>query len=249
MIALFDSGTSRLHFSWWDGTDLKGVTHVIYPESFDLLQPIVTNLLRETIPHTVIVSSVSSMWRKPLFEAIENTVPGKLHIVSSASDLHVNVYYDEPETYGIDRALADYAAYRIFQDSCVVVDAGTGVTVDAIAHDGSVIGGYIFPGRTMMSDTISVKTGLPGVTFDNEFEGIGNSTDKSIKLGLTIGFSAAVNSLISRAVDAVKCDNRIIITGGDAECVIQSLDYQVNHKPHIVLEALGLVANSLPGHI
>ena len=246
MIALFDSGTSRLHFSWWDGKVLSGVTHVPYPESFDFLPPLILNLLGDTTPHKVISCSVSSKWREPLYEAIENIVPGKLHIASTVSDLNVKVSYDKPETYGIDRALADFAAYGMFQDSCVVVDAGTGVTVDAVSRDGAVIGGYIFPGRIIMSEAVSLKTGLPAVTFDNEFDGIGSSTESSIKLGLTIGFSAAVKSLISRAVNAVECDNRIVITGGDAEYLMKSLDFPVKHKPHIVLEALGLVADSLP---
>ena len=248
MIALFDSGTSRLHFSWWDGKKLKGVKYVPYPESFDFLPPVVSNLLGETLPHKVIACSVSSKWREPLFEAVENVVPGKLYIARTASDLNVKVSYEKPETYGVDRALADYAAYRTFNDSCVVIDAGTGVTVDAVANDGTVIGGYIFPGRTMMSDAVSLKTGLPSVTFDNDFEGIGNSTESGIKCGIKIGFFAAVKCLISQAVKAVECGNRIVITGGDAEYLIKSLDFPVKHKPNIVLEALGLAADNLPGY-
>ncbi len=246
MIALFDSGTSRLHFSWWDGKKLKGVKHVSYPESFDFLPSVISNLLDETLPDKVIACSVSRKWREPLFEAVENVVPGKLYVARTASDLNVRVSYEKPETYGVDRALADYAAYGIIHDSCVVVDAGTGVTVDAVASDGTVIGGYIFPGRTMMSDAVSSKTGLLSVTFDKDFEGIGNNTESSIKSGVSIGFSAAVKCLISLAVKIVECDNRIFITGGDAEYLIKSFDFPIKHKPHIVLEALGYAADSLP---
>ncbi len=252
MIALFESGNTILHFSWWDGTAIKEPVKNPYPDSPGSLRSIVSNLLgvtkyhSATIPEKVAACSVSPKWRTPLFEAINDIVPGRLVVARTALDLGIKVSYDKPETYGIDRALAAYAAFRMFQNSCVVVDAGTAVTVDAVASDGTVIGGYIFPGSDMLADVLSSKTDLPMVSLGEVSEGIGNSTMTGITFGISMGFSAAVNQLIKNAMKIAESDNRVVITGGGAESLKQCLAFSAYHKPHMVLEALGLVAEILP---
>lgn len=269
MIALFESGSTGLHFSWWDGTEIKEVVRKNYPDSFDSLRSIILNLLGETkyhsatIPDRAAACSVSSKWRESLFETVNDIVSGRLVVARTASDLGINVSYDKPETYGIDRALAAYGAFQIFQNSCVVVDAGTAVTIDAVALDGTITGGYIFPGSDMLAAALSSKTDLPKVSLGeapvlrsppeqklrrtkDEGEGIGNSTVTGIRLGISMGFSAAVNHLIKSAMKISESDNRVVITGGGAENLIQCLTFSAYHKPHIVLEALGLVADMLP---
>ena len=42
------------------------------------------------------------------------------------------IRYDSPDTLGLDRLLAAYAAHCICKSACVIVDAGTAVTVDAV---------------------------------------------------------------------------------------------------------------------
>jgi len=252
VIALFESGNTILHFSWWDGTAIKEPVKNPYPDSSGSLRSIVSNLLgvtkyhSATIPDKVAACSVSSKWRVPLFEAINDIVPGRLVVARTAQDLGIKVSYDKPETYGIDRALAAYAAFRMFQNSCVVVDAGTAVTVDVIASDGTVTGGYIFPGIDMLTDALSSKTDLPMVSLGEVSEGIGNSTITGITFGISMGFSAAVNQLIRNAMKIAESDDRVVITGGGAESLKQCLAFSTYHKPHLVLEALGLVADILP---
>ena len=246
MIALFDSGSTRLHFSYWDGKALKDAINITYPDSIKLFRNIVSDLLSETIPEKVAACSVSSKWRECLFETINTIVPGKLVVARTASDLGMKVSYDKPETYGIDRALAAYGAFHVFQNSCVVVDAGTAVTIDAINIDGTVIGGYIFPGSEMLANALSSNTDLPDVSTGDVNEGIGNSTETCIKYGITMGFTSAVNHLIKNAIDSVGSDNRVILTGGGAEVLKKYLTFPVKLKPDIVLETLGFMADKLP---
>ena len=246
MIALFDSGSTRLHFSYWDGTALKDAINITYPDSIKLLRNIVSDLLSEIIPEKIAACSVSSKWRECLFETINTIVPGKLVVARTASDLGMKVSYDKPETYGIDRALAACGAFYMFQNSCVVVDAGTAVTIDAINSDGTVIGGYIFPGSEMLANVLSSNTDLPDVSTGDVNEGIGNSTETCIKYGITMGFASAVNHLVKNAIDSVGSDNRVLITGGGAEVLKKYLSFPVKLKPDIVLETLGLMADKLP---
>ena len=150
MIALFDSGSSYLHFGWWDNSSVSDAVSIPYPDSPQSLPEVISGLLGDRNPECAAACSVNSQWRELLFSTIERYVPGGLYIARNAFDIELAVMYEDPSKYGIDRALAAYAAYGFFRDSCVVIDAGTAVTVDAVSQDGAVLGGYIFPGGQIL---------------------------------------------------------------------------------------------------
>ena len=248
MIALCDSGNSRLHFSWWDGEKVINAKIIPYPVSKDSLMDTVHNFFEGVIPHKVAACSVSSYWRDILFKALDTYAQGRLVVVRNAYDVGIRVRYDKPETIGVDRVLAAYAAYHFFQDSCVVVDAGTAVTVDAVDQDGTFIGGYIFPGFDVLSWALSAKTSLPDVSMATACEGIGNSTETCISFGLSMGFSGAVSRLVNRAAAIVDGSRRIVVTGGGALSVLSGIPFPTKHKPYLVLEGLGYTADTLPAY-
>ena len=245
MIALFDSGSSYLHFGWFDNSVVCDTVSIPYPDSLEKLADVVSGLLGERTPESAAACSVNSPWREPLFRTIDGLVPGKLHIAVEAADINLTVKYDQPSHYGIDRALAAHAAYSIFRDSCVVIDAGTAVTVDAVAQDGSVMGGYIFPWGQRLLHGLTEKTALPPVSIDYEIAGLGTSTERCISNGLSIGITGALTRLIEHAAGYVSCGERVILTGGEAESLMKALPLHMICRPYLVLEGLGLTAEKL----
>lgn len=246
MIALLDSGNSRLHFSWWDSYKLKNPVSIPYPETPDALTGIVADLFSINIPQKVAACSVSSQWKEFLFRAVEKIAPGKLVVARTALDTGIRIKYDKPETLGIDRVLAVDAAYRFFCGSCVVIDAGTAVTVDAVGEDGTFLGGYIFPGADLLSRSLSAKTSLPCVSPDYDCTGVGNSTESCISRAVSLGFYAAVDKLIRLTAIAAGGTDRIIVTGGGGEHLMKCLPFTVVYRPFLVLEGLGYCIDRLP---
>lgn len=245
MTALFEGGNSRLHFAWWDGESVHGVVHVPYPGSDEAFPGMIEDMLGGAIPRAVAACSVSRRYGGMLFAAMETGFPGTIRIVRSASDAGVAVRYDSPETYGIDRALAALAAYRLVRASCVVVDAGTAVTVDAVDDDGVVCGGYIFPGMETLAHGLAERTRLPMVhagVLDGE---LGTSTRLCIERGIAVGIAGAVRALIESAAREVKSGDRVIVTGGGGEFLMRLLSLEARWHPHLVLEGLGSVSDSL----
>lgn len=59
----------------------------------------------------------------------------------------VTAAYAEPHRLGVDRLLALIGARRRHAGACVVVDAGSALTVDALDAAGAHLGGVIMPGR------------------------------------------------------------------------------------------------------
>ncbi|MFC1539708.1 type III pantothenate kinase [Candidatus Latescibacterota bacterium] len=246
MITVIDSGNSRIHFAYWNGTEIKNPVSIPYPESFGSLRMVLTGLLGENKPEKIAACSVSSKWQETLFETLNDLFPGTLVIARTASDIGVKVSYDNPDTYGVDRALAAYGAYRYFEDSCVVVDAGTAVTVDAVDKNRTVIGGYIFPGKNVLAGMLSAETDLPDVSNWNGQYGIGGSTEECISFGISMGYRAAIRHLIDKAIENAGAGNKVMLTGGNAEDLETVMPFTVVLKPDVVLEALGLTADKLP---
>jgi type III pantothenate kinase len=250
MIAVIDSGNTRLHYSAHDfleSSELTDMVSVPYPESLDSLRTILSGLYDYGGKiEKIAACSVSSKWRGELFETLNEMFPGKLAVARTAEDIGVKVPYENPETYGVDRALAAFAAYRYFGDSCVVVDAGTAVTVDAVGSDGAVIGGYIFPGKAVVADALSDGTDLPSVSGAGILNGIGNSTETCIEFGISMGYRAAVRHLIESASDRAGNGSRVMLTGGNAGDLENILPFPAVMKPGIVLEGLGILADMLP---
>lgn len=60
--------------------------------------------------------------------------------------LPIKVLTDAPEQTGIDRVLNVAAAYEQIGNGCVVVDAGTAITIDCCNDRGEFLGGAIAPG-------------------------------------------------------------------------------------------------------
>lgn len=246
--ALFDSGSSRLHVAWWDDGSLTGTVAAPYPDSPGQLRRLIADLLGRGDPELVAACSVSSVWRKPLFTMLREQAPGRFVVARNAADLGVSVAYDDPETYGIDRALAAYGAYQIFRDACVVVDAGTALTIDAVGSDGTVLGGYIFPGMNMLAGALSSRTDLPKIMAHDSGEKLGHSTVSCIANGITGGFSAAVNRLVSLAREMAGSGSMVVVTGGGADMVRQFLHVPIEYRPHLVLEGLGMISHRLPAY-
>jgi len=246
--ALFEGGNSRLHFAWWDGSGIVGPVDVRYPGAGDGLSELVADLLKGRTPEKIAACSVSSRWREPLFMALDGLARDGLVVARTAHDVRMEVRYGRPETIGIDRVLAAYAAYRLHGDSCVVVDAGTAVTVDAVSGDGRLLGGYIFPGRELLSRALADGTSLPLVEPSDGCMEVGASTETCISRAVTAGFAGAVAGLVERASGAAGAAGRVVLTGGDAEILRNSLPREVSWRPHLVLEGLGMVMDTLPGY-
>ena len=238
MIALFDSGTSRLHFGLWDRGRLVGMEHSFYPESTGMLEDIIREFVKCHDLNGAIAASVSNRWREPLFQAIRSAVPGPLREIRTAADIGIRVPYAKPETYGIDRALAALAAWHRFGASCVVADAGTALTIDAVAPDGSIAGGFILPGFHVQAAALASATGLPEVAPGGESSGPGRSTEECIAKGILKGFRAAARELVRQADEAAGAGGRLILTGGEAG-LLAGFE-QAAISPGLVLEGLGL---------
>ena len=150
--------------------------------------------------------------------------------------------YDEVQRMGVDRWLAMIAAFNRQKRACVVVDAGTALTIDLVADDGRHQGGYILAGLSLAVKALENNTGiaLRNRNF-SPLSGPGTSTEQAVLGG-------ALNSSVSLILEALgllrRADSEAIayLCGGDAELIAQALRSRgepgFTVEPDLVLDGL-----------
>lgn len=147
--------------------------------------------------------------------------------------------YAEPERLGIDRWLAMIAARSDARDCALVVDAGTALTADLVDASGQHRGGFIAGGLLTAQRSVLGATRFATrdvhATYDG---GLGLDTEACVRQGAMLGCLGAID----RAAELGEPPCRRIITGGDAEILLPHLKGTWQHRPHLVLEGLLVMA-------
>lgn len=153
--------------------------------------------------------------------------------------------YRQPRRLGVDRWVAMIGARAEFTAPCLVVDAGTAVTLDALAADGRHLGGQIIPGVRLMAASLASETSdIPAV--QRKAPGGGSMDMFANTTAAAVGQGAlnAVAGAIERALRILREHGdgpEVILTGGDASRILRSLDEAVHHRPHLVLHGLARI--------
>lgn len=151
--------------------------------------------------------------------------------------------YRQPRRLGVDRWVALVGAWSELQSACLVVDAGTALTLDALDDDGMHLGGQIIPGAQTMLNSLSCATSdLPLVKLSaksraSELGMFGLNTTAAIREGVQ---NAEVGA-IERAILALQnngSDPTIVLTGGGSSRILEALDDTPLHRPNLVLSGL-----------
>lgn len=213
----------------------------------------------QTLPRhqitAVFGSSVRSEARMREIERISRDCLGAgIHWqTTTASALGVRNAYSDPGSLGVDRWLALLAAHARFPGrDCIVVDAGTAITVDLLDAGGQHRGGLIMPGaRTMLSSLARAEQLFPGSGDDlHAMACAGNALTSNTRDALLAGAVFAVQGGVEAAIEqqarqiGVRIgDVPILLTGGDAEMLkLEAL--QTFRAPDLVLEGLQQLAET-----
>lgn len=146
--------------------------------------------------------------------------------------------YQNPARLGVDRWLAMLAAWQHCQSACVVVDAGTALTLDCLDDAGRHEGGYILPGRRLMAASLEQHTRIRLGTEPAPALHPGHDTDAAVRNGIL----ASQVGLLERLVEEGRsrfAGLRVLLTGGESAALAQSLSgIDAEIHPSLVLDGL-----------
>lgn len=161
---------------------------------------------------------------------------------TAAESCGVRCGYADPARLGVDRWMAVLAVAAEATGPALVVDAGTALTIDALADRATHLGGFIVPGAALMRDALT--SGTAGIRVDASVEAearFGDSTSAAVTNGAFVALAGTVQRALALlaetarvAADTVTCR----FSGGDGARLAAALGRDDDYRPHLVLEGL-----------
>lgn len=168
----------------------------------------------------VLVASVNA----PRARALADWVKGRLGVeprwAGTDFDVPIERALDDESTVGQDRLLCALGAFNRLKQACVVVDAGTAITVDFVDGTGVFQGGLIAPGLRMMLRSLREGTAaLPALEYatpDPARGAFGKDTAHAMLLGVTTAAQGLVRLAVENFAESYGAYPSVVATGGDA---------------------------------
>lgn len=231
MNLVVDNGNTRTKFAVFDD-DRMVVSGVADGNSF------FKELFKSFPVENIMVSNVGKKI------GIRDAAPEGVRFFELTSELPlpVRIDYETPETLGPDRLAAVVGAMKICPGrNCLVIDAGTCITIDFIDSKAVYHGGAILPGLSMKFNalhTFTEKLPLLKVANSDSQPGlIGKSTAQSIFSGVVNGTVLELDGFVNQY--KVRFDDlKVLITGGDSEFLEKHLNF--DHLQNTELAFAGL---------
>ncbi len=147
----------------------------------------------------------------------------------------------EPEKVGPDRLLLALGAMRQHGSPCIVISAGTAITVDVVNADGCFAGGAIGPGFGLALRALHEGTGLlPLVEPAVPRVGPGKDTEEALQSGVYWFCAAGASALIEQfRMELADEAAPVVCTGSDVELLLRFLPpEEVRHEPELIFNGM-----------
>jgi len=238
MILAIDAGNSRVKWGWFENrawSSVATVSLIEFAASSDHVNPfsathdnpariIISNVAGEGA-HQLLVNWTSIFEAEPLWVKGEQETCG------------VRNSYEPPERLGPDRWAALIAARALEPGrACLVVNAGTATTVDALSAGGEFLGGLIVPGVDLMRFVLHEHTGSLPLQPGNFVRTPRNTVD-----AIETGCRHAQAGAVERMHRALGGEGACLVSGGGGPALIERLDLPCRYVENLVLEGLARI--------
>lgn len=149
---------------------------------------------------------------------------------------------------GVDRWLAMLSAYAACNKACIVVDAGTALTIDFVGFDGQHKGGLIVPGAQAMAGALLGSTEaveVKSLTLTQTWQP-GCDTVSCVGQGVVALYKSLMNEILqcvtTEPVGGGWLNATLYLTGGDADAFQHWLPSSAILEPRLVPKGLLLAA-------
>jgi type III pantothenate kinase len=240
VVLAIDAGNTRIKWGVHDGHSWSATGAIATAQSSQLYES-----LRPALPVDVAIAS----------NVAGERVRSDIEIACDRADLPVTIIrperqqlgvvngYRDPQQLGADRWAALIAAHHAESGHKLVVNAGTALTIDALAGDGRFLGGLIVPGPALMRHSLDRGTAALRLT-----EGTLRDFPESTPDAITSGAIQACIGAIERAGKAMAArglpPRLIILSGGAAAEIAALLPYESRLHENLVLDGLLLIARN-----
>lgn len=245
-----DVGNTNIHYGLVSGQNVQSAGHfpthnfdsAPSPEFAQAVAPLMTQA--EGVSYCSVVPAINenlcaslTEFAKPIFHLTCETCGG------------LDLAYPKPHEIGEDRIANAIAAQEFYRIPAIVIDMGTAVTFDIISSQGYE-GGIIAPGLAVMTHYLHEQTALlPELKPEDlvNVEGaIGKSTVDAMKLGVAVGFSGMIQSILDKVTDGLaergESNPVVLSTGGSVANLTKEWVQKSEFVQDLTLMGLGVAA-------
>ena len=166
------------------------------------------------------------------------------------SHVPLDIQVAAPQLVGMDRLCSAVAGHAMAGDQpCIVVDAGTAITVDAVSGGGEFLGGNIFGGLRGALDQLAQSTdALPRLEIPvvlDDVDAFGKTTAQAMQSGVVLAIVGGISEIVGRMQRAFRHSAQVILTGGTAPLLKSQLQFEYTLVEHLVLDGVVIVGQRL----
>jgi type III pantothenate kinase len=193
-----------------------------------------------------VASVAGAAIEKRLVDSLQRRFGIGAHLVASpAAACGVRNAYAEPQRLGVDRFLGLVALHGTRSGDCVLASCGTALTLDAIARDGTHLGGLIAASPMLMQDALTGATARLKPPRAARIVEFADNTDDAIESGVWLAAAALVERFTARAAARLGSAPALVLSGGGAERLSQLVAPAHRLDTDLVLRGLALYAQAV----
>jgi type III pantothenate kinase len=193
-------------------------------------------------PGAVIATNVAGARAAAALTAAARRLGRRIRFVkSAAAQCGVRNSYEQPAQLGPDRWAALIGARGMHHGACVVVGAGTTVTVDALSADGVFLGGIIVAGSELMRHALARNTARLTAR-RGHFAYFPARTADAIESGTLNALAGAVERMARFMREAGEEAPLTVVSGGGAHALAPHLNGTIEVVDNLVLEGIARIA-------
>lgn len=192
----------------------------------------------------IVLASVNEPVGSRIASVVKDQLQTEVYRVGDDVPVPIGQQLDPETMTGVDRLLNAAAAFDNLKQACVVVDAGTAVTVDFVDGQGTFHGGAIAPGATMQLKALHEHTAaLPELAFRAPDEGaFGRNTAQAMYHGVFHGIRGMVQRLVELYAEAYGAYPMVVATGGDAAVLFENEPLIDRVVPDLTIQGIEVAA-------
>ncbi|RMF04118.1 MAG: type III pantothenate kinase [Bacteroidetes bacterium] len=227
-----DQGNTRLKYATFMRGKLQTQGVIDVPKAGDILA-LATNHAVQNIIFSTVSTTPTPEEAKALADAF------RYYELSATTPLPIRNSYRTPDTLGKDRLAAVVGAYALYPgQTCLVIDAGTCMTLDVLTDTGEYLGGNISPGVRMRYRAMHQFTArLPLVAPGSWQLDWGVDTHTALENGGLLGAALEMEAWVAR-LRSQWPHLQTLLTGGDAALLAKRLKCKIFVHPNLVLYGL-----------
>jgi len=189
-------------------------------------------------PGCIVISNVAGDGvREALAGALASLPVAPVWVRGREQQCGVRSGYADPAQLGSDRWAGLIAAWKAYGCACVVVNAGTTMTVDALSAEGVFLGGVIVPGLDLMRKALAQGTAQLNLA-PGEFCYFPDNTADAIMSGAMNALAGTIERIHAYMGQTGQGVPPVLLSGGTAAVLQPRLNVRSELVDNLVLDGL-----------